>query len=180
MLELKQLSKSYAGKPALKEVELQIGAGEIAAVGVLDAGRFGHLHADVGVVGRTTCVPAPVVPRQGLVSGDCTVLQLSNKAVYTHLSATGMVGVPMVVVLVYTQQAIVRSHIAAQIGVVCPGGMHHNTLDGNLATCLVAGILGKNKLNVYFGDKVYQLKGDEHFCALKYVNLYYRYKNKTT
>jgi 1-acyl-sn-glycerol-3-phosphate acyltransferase len=38
-------------------------------------------------------------------------------------------------------------------------------------------VLGKNKLNVYFGDKVYQLKGDERFCALKYVNLYYRYKN---
>jgi hypothetical protein len=38
-------------------------------------------------------------------------------------------------------------------------------------------VLGKNKLNVYFGDKVYQLKGSERFCALKYVNLYYRYKN---
>ena len=38
-------------------------------------------------------------------------------------------------------------------------------------------VLGKNKLNVYFGDKVYQLKGNERFCALKYVNLYYRYKN---
>ena len=40
-------------------------------------------------------------------------------------------------------------------------------------------VLGKNKLNVYFGDKVYQLKGSERFCALKYVNLYYRYKNIT-
>ena len=38
-------------------------------------------------------------------------------------------------------------------------------------------VLGKNKLNVYFGDKVYQIKGDERFNALKYVNLYYRYQH---
>ncbi|MBQ7387684.1 MAG: 1-acyl-sn-glycerol-3-phosphate acyltransferase [Clostridia bacterium] len=40
-------------------------------------------------------------------------------------------------------------------------------------------VLGKNKLNVYYGDKVYQFKGDARFCALKYVNIYYRYKNLT-
>ncbi len=40
-------------------------------------------------------------------------------------------------------------------------------------------VLGRNKLNIYHGDKVYQLKGDKHFNALKYVNLYYRYKNIT-
>lgn len=38
-------------------------------------------------------------------------------------------------------------------------------------------VLGKNKLNVYSGGKVYQFKGDSRFCALKYVNLFYRYKN---
>lgn len=38
-------------------------------------------------------------------------------------------------------------------------------------------VLGKNKLNLYIDDKVYQLKGDKRFNALKYVNLYYRYKN---
>ena len=38
-------------------------------------------------------------------------------------------------------------------------------------------VLGKNKLNIYFDSKVYQIKGDEHFCALKYVNLCFRYKN---
>ena len=40
-----------------------------------------------------------------------------------------------------------------------------------------ASVLGKNKLNIYHGDKVYQIEGDKHFCALKYVNLYYRYTN---
>ena len=38
-------------------------------------------------------------------------------------------------------------------------------------------ILGKNKLNVYADGKVYQIKGDKRFNALKYVHIYNRYKN---
>lgn len=38
-------------------------------------------------------------------------------------------------------------------------------------------VLGRNKLNIYCKDKVYQLKGDKRFNALKYVHIYYRYKN---
>ena len=38
-------------------------------------------------------------------------------------------------------------------------------------------ILGKNKLNIYTGKGVYQIKGDKRFCALKYINLYHRFKN---
>ena len=38
-------------------------------------------------------------------------------------------------------------------------------------------VLGKNKLNVYIGKQIYQCKGDKRFNALKYVNLFYRYKN---
>ena len=38
-------------------------------------------------------------------------------------------------------------------------------------------VLGKNKLNVYHGDKIYQIKGDKRFNALKYVHIYHRYKN---
>ncbi len=38
-------------------------------------------------------------------------------------------------------------------------------------------VLGKNKLDIYSGDKVYQLKSDARFCALKYVNVFNRYKN---
>lgn len=38
-------------------------------------------------------------------------------------------------------------------------------------------VLGRNKANIYSDDKVYQLKGDKHFNALKYVNLCHRYKN---
>lgn len=39
-------------------------------------------------------------------------------------------------------------------------------------------VLGRNKLNIYIGDKVYQLKGSKRFNALKYVNIYYRCKNQ--
>ena len=38
-------------------------------------------------------------------------------------------------------------------------------------------VLGRNKLNIYSGDKVYQFKGGKRFNALKYVNIYYRYEN---
>ena len=38
-------------------------------------------------------------------------------------------------------------------------------------------VLGKNKLNIYYEGKLYQLKGDERLNALKYVHLYYRAKN---
>ena len=38
-------------------------------------------------------------------------------------------------------------------------------------------VLGKNKLNIYHGDKVYQFKGDVHFNALKYMNIYHCHRN---
>ncbi len=41
----------------------------------------------------------------------------------------------------------------------------------------VATVLGRNKLNIYADGDVLQFKGDKHFNALKYVNLYYRSKN---
>ena len=43
----------------------------------------------------------------------------------------------------------------------------------------VVTVLGKNKLNVYHGGTVYQIKGSERMNALKYMNFYYRYKNLT-
>lgn len=38
-------------------------------------------------------------------------------------------------------------------------------------------VLGKNKVNVYMDKRIYQMKGNERFNALRYVNTYYRYKN---
>ncbi len=41
----------------------------------------------------------------------------------------------------------------------------------------VVTVLGRNKLNIYLGDKVYQIKCDKRFNALRYMNLFYRYRN---
>ena len=38
-------------------------------------------------------------------------------------------------------------------------------------------VLGRNKLNVYIDNMVWQFKGDKRFNALKYVHAYYRYNN---
>ncbi len=38
-------------------------------------------------------------------------------------------------------------------------------------------VLGRNKANIYYGEQVYQLKGNKRFNALKYVHLYHRYCN---
>ena len=38
-------------------------------------------------------------------------------------------------------------------------------------------ILGKNKLDIYIGKKIYQIKADKRCNALKYVHIYNRYKN---
>ena len=41
----------------------------------------------------------------------------------------------------------------------------------------VVTVLGKNKLNIYHKDKLYQFKSGKRFNALKYMNLYYHYNN---
>ena len=38
-------------------------------------------------------------------------------------------------------------------------------------------VLGRNKLNIYHDDKIYQLKGDKRFNALKYVHICHRCQN---
>ncbi len=38
-------------------------------------------------------------------------------------------------------------------------------------------VLGKNKVNLYHGSTVYQLKGSKRFNGIKYVNIYHRAKN---
>jgi hypothetical protein len=40
-------------------------------------------------------------------------------------------------------------------------------------------VLGRNKLNVYHGGNIYQIKSDKRFNALKYVHTFHRYKNMT-
>ena len=41
-------------------------------------------------------------------------------------------------------------------------------------------VLGKNKINLYVGKELLQLKGSKRFNALKYVNFFHKYKNVKT
>lgn len=52
------------------------------------------------------------------------------------------------------------------------------TLNMSFDDISAVSVLGRNKLNVYYKDKLYQFKSDKRFNALKYVNIYFRYKNK--
>ena len=38
-------------------------------------------------------------------------------------------------------------------------------------------LLGKNKLDLYIGNDIYQLKGGKRFNGLKYVHFIHRWKN---
>ena len=54
------------------------------------------------------------------------------------------------------------------------GGFNQTFHFGEISTIT---ILGKNKLDIYHGDNVYQIQSDKRFNALKYLNLFHRYKN---
>ena len=57
------------------------------------------------------------------------------------------------------------------------------TVDGRefpFSTVGAVVVLGKNKVNIYDGNEILQLKGDKRFNALKYVNFFHRYKNMKT
>lgn len=38
-------------------------------------------------------------------------------------------------------------------------------------------VLGRNKLNIYTDNQIFQVKGDKRFNAVKYANLFYHYQN---
>ncbi len=45
------------------------------------------------------------------------------------------------------------------------------------ATTGTVTVLGKNKINLYTGDELYQFWGDARFNALRHVNIFYRWQN---
>ena len=44
-------------------------------------------------------------------------------------------------------------------------------------TCSAVTVLGRNKVNIYSGNKIYQLKGGKEFNAVKFVHFYHRHLN---
>ena len=49
------------------------------------------------------------------------------------------------------------------------------TLDFETASTVT--VLGRNKVNIYHGDKCYQIKGGKRMNGLKFVHFFHRYKN---
>ena len=81
-------------------------------------------------------------------------------------------------VILYDKKKILHKNAAltlypSRITVTADGTSYDFPFDTTAAVT----VLGKNKLDIYSGTNVYQLTGDEHFCALKYVNIFNRYKN---
>ena len=82
-------------------------------------------------------------------------------------------------VIVYQKKNVLREDCAVSLygdRVVLDEGKD-NELCLPFSEITAAACLGKNKLNIYHGKQVYQFKGSKRFNALKYVNLYFRYKN---
>ena len=82
-------------------------------------------------------------------------------------------------VIVYKHKNVLRQEAAVSLygdRVVIDEGSE-NALVFPFADTHAFTVLGKNKLNIYSGKDVLQLKGDKRFNALKYVNLFHRFRN---
>ena len=82
-------------------------------------------------------------------------------------------------VIVYKRKELLRSRAKLALygdRVVIDEGAE-NALVLPFEEISAAAVLGRNKLNIYHGDKIYQFKGDKRFNALKYVNIWHRAKN---
>ncbi len=85
-------------------------------------------------------------------------------------------------VIVYKKKLLVRRNAAIYLyldKIVIDEGCE-NPLVFPFFDVSAVSVLGRNKLNIYYSNKVYQLKGGKRFNALKYVNIYFRYKNIST
>ena len=87
----------------------------------------------------------------------------------------------------YQETAMLSSVVANKKKTVlkkdCKFSLYGNRLQADDLTFFfddvsVMTVLGKNKLNIYHSDGLYQVKGDCRFNALKYMNFFYRYKNR--
>ena len=81
-------------------------------VGCISKTILADFKSDVGVVSRATGVPTAMIPGQTLIRCYCTIRKLTNEAMYTDFTTTGMIGVPVVVILVLSKSAIIGADIA--------------------------------------------------------------------
>ena len=81
-------------------------------VGIIRKTVLADFKTDMGIVCTPPSVPTTMIPRESLVCGNRAVSQLADKGMNADLSAAGMLGVPMIAVLVFTEQTIIRTYIA--------------------------------------------------------------------
>ena len=82
-------------------------------------------------------------------------------------------------VIVYERKVPLRQGVTIQLfgdRVVLDGGSEQEMIFPFAQTSAIT-VLGRNKMNIYFGDKIYQFKGEKSFNPLKYVHIYHRFKN---
>lgn len=82
-------------------------------------------------------------------------------------------------VLLYKRKELLYENVAITL---YGDRVHIQNPDGTeilmpFADMTAAAVLGRNKLNIYFGDHVYQIYGGKRFNAMKYVNFFHRYQN---
>lgn len=98
------------------------------------------------------------------------VLELSEKPIYEEQAQLSEV-------IVYKRKELLKDQVSVKLF------GDKLVIDGTeypFSEVFAVVVLGKNKLNIYHDKKIYQLKGSKRFNALKYVNLYHRYKNQVS
>ena len=82
-------------------------------------------------------------------------------------------------VFIYKKKRLIKKHTAIFLygNRIVINKSEDNSYEFDFDKISAVTILGKNKLNIYSDGKVYQIKGDKRFNALKYVHIYNRYKN---
>ena len=109
-----------------------------------------------------------------------------QKQYVNSLDLTAMTGTPLFrdtanvsEVIVYQRKKVLRRNASISLygdRLVLDEGAG-NALVIPFSEVNAAACLGKNKLNIYHGKMIYQFKGGKRFNSLKYVNLYFRYRN---
>jgi hypothetical protein len=106
-----------------------------------------------------------MIPWQGLIGSDGAIFKLPNKGMDTDLSATGSTLIPMIVVLVLSQYAIIWSNVSTKIGIIGPSTVDHNALGFNFPAYFITFVFCKDK---FF--KVHR------FSLLQFVAIYRKIK----
>ena len=81
------------------------------------------LEPEVRIIGVATTMPRPVLPWENLIGRHIPRLGQTYKSVDCNVQPRP---VPIIVIGIHSQNAVIRLHIPPQIGIVGPCGVHHH------------------------------------------------------